>query len=155
MNDDDDGGVQVVAILLAAIIFGCVLGVIAYGVSTTMGSQPPQMVNGEISPVDEPLATIYFESGSADLPDEAGGAIQTLKEKALEHPGKRILISGFHDPVGDPMKNAELAKARADAVREALIEAGIAEDRIYLRKPEEIPGTEDMQEARRVDIHLQ
>jgi hypothetical protein len=155
MNDDDDSGIQVVAILLAVIIFGCVLGVTAYGALSAMGSQPPRMVNGEILPAGEPLAAIYFESGSADMPDEAGGAIQTLKEKATDHPEKLILISGYHDPSGDPVKNAELAKARANAVREALIEAGIAEDRVHLLKPEEIPGTEDMQEARRVDIRLQ
>ncbi|MEN3111514.1 OmpA family protein [Uliginosibacterium paludis] len=155
MQDDDDIGLKVVAILLAAIIFACVLGVVMLGVVSSGKSPAPVMVNGEIVPQGEPLATIYFESGKSELPDEAGGAIQTIKEKAQTNPKKLILISGFHDPSGDPEKNALLAKARADAVREALIEAGLPEDRVHLRKPEVVPGTEDMQEARRVDIRLQ
>ncbi len=156
MQDDDDTGLKVVAIVLAAIIFACVLGVVTLGVmSSGHKAGEPLMVNGEIVPQGEPLAVIYFESGKSELPDEAGGAIQTVKEKASANPKKLILISGFHDPSGDPERNVALAKARADAVREALIEAGLPEARVHLRKPEEIPGTEDMQEARRVDIRLQ
>lgn len=153
---DDDNSLQVAAAVLAAIILACVLGVVAYGVSLTMGKPAaPVMVDGEIVPVGEPIAQIYFESGSADLPDEAGGAIQTVKEKALANPRKIVLISGFHDPSGDPEKNAALARARAEAVRAAIVESAVPEEQVYLRKPAVIPGNDDLQEARRVDIRLQ
>ena len=40
--------------------------------------------------------------------------------------GKRAVVSGYHDASGDPEKNAELARQRAVAVRDALKAAGIA-----------------------------
>lgn len=156
MHNDDDNGLQVVAVLLSAIILACVLGVTAYGVVMSRQDRKPQLAaDGQILPQGEPIASIYFEAGKSEVPDEGGGAIQTVMEKALANPARIILISGYHDPSGDPAKNAELAQGRAEAVRDALVEAGVPADRVVLRKPEEIPGTEDPQEARRVDIRLQ
>ncbi|MDQ7990056.1 MAG: OmpA family protein [Candidatus Dactylopiibacterium sp.] len=155
MQDDDDIELKVVAVLMSALILACVLGVVSYGVIALNTRSQPVFVDGQMVPVGDALAAIYFETGSAKVPGEAGGAIQTVKEDAAEAPRKTVLISGFHDPSGDPGRNIELARARAEAVRDALIRAGVPEDRIVLRKPEVIPGTEDLQEARRVDIRLQ
>jgi len=64
------------------------------------------------------------------------------------------VISGFHDATGDPAMNAELAKQRAFAARDALKAAGVAEDKIELKKPEQInAGT--AAEARRVEVKLE
>jgi K(+)-stimulated pyrophosphate-energized sodium pump len=87
-------------------------------------------------------AKFLFDSGKADLPANAA------------KPGAgKLVISGFHDATGDPVKNAELAKARAFAVRDALKAAGVAEDRIELKKPEQVnAGSAD--DARRVEVRL-
>ena len=69
--------------------------------------------------------------------------------------GKRAVVSGFTDATGDPAKNDELAKQRALAVSAALKAAGIAEDKIELKKPEAVTGTGDDAEARRVEVALQ
>jgi K(+)-stimulated pyrophosphate-energized sodium pump len=62
-------------------------------------------------------------------------------------------VSGYHDSTGDPAKNAELAKQRAFVVRDVLKAAGVAEDRIELKKPEMMnAGAGD--DARRVDVTL-
>ncbi len=55
--------------------------------------------------------------------------------------GKKAVVSGFTDATGDPAKNAELAKQRAFAVRDALKAAGVAEDKIELKKPEQLTGS--------------
>ena len=65
------------------------------------------------------------------------------------------MVSGFTDASGDPAKNAVLAKDRAMAVRDALKAAGIAEDKIELKKPETTTGTGDASSARRVEVALQ
>ena len=52
-------------------------------------------------------------------------------------------------------KNAELAKQRAFAVRDALKAAGVAEDKIELKKPEQLTGSGDAAQARRVEVALQ
>ena len=60
------------------------------------------------------------------------------------------------EPCGDPVKNAELAKQRALAVRDALKAAGIAEDKIELQKPTDITaGSTSAAEGRRVEVSLQ
>ena len=51
------------------------------------------------------------------------------------------------------MRNLELAKERAKAVRAALVAAGIAQDRINMKPPAEITGGGDNKEARRVEIN--
>jgi outer membrane protein OmpA-like peptidoglycan-associated protein len=100
------------------------------------------------------LATTYFESGSAALqPDAEPAMAETVKALAAD-PGKRVLLSGYHDASGDPVQNAELAKQRAKAVRAALLAAGIPLNQVLLRKPESTTGTGTEREARRVEIRL-
>ena len=53
---------------------------------------------------------------------------------------------------GNASTNADLAKRRAQAVRDAMKAAGIAEDHIILKKPETITGGANAKEARRVEI---
>ena len=65
------------------------------------------------------------------------------------------MISGFHDVTGDPVRNEELAKQRALAVRDALAALGIGEDKIDLRKPAVTTASGSNAEARRVEVHLE
>ena len=79
-------------------------------------------------------------------------SLAKLADAAKAGTGK-IVISGFHDASGDPAKNAELAKQRALAVRDALKAAGVAEDRFEMKKPEQINAGTDA-DARRVEAKL-
>lgn len=145
-----------VGILIGGLVLACVLAVTGFGVYTALRQEPAAQTRPDpLQPRGEPLARIYFNTGSDDLPEEAGGAIQTVKEKFSAAPQTNILISGFHDPSGDPVKNSELALKRAMAAQQALIEAGVPATHIVLRKPEQLGDTTDLQESRRVDIHLQ
>ena len=100
------------------------------------------------------LATVYFESGSAALLPDADPALADTVKALAADPGKRVLLSGYHDSTGDPAMNAELAKQRAKAVRAALLVAGIPLNQVLLRKPESTTGTGTEREARRVEIRL-
>jgi outer membrane protein OmpA-like peptidoglycan-associated protein len=53
------------------------------------------------------------------------------------------------------VKNEELAKLRAFAVRDALKTLGVAEDKVELKKPEAMTGTGSNAEARRVEVSIQ
>ena len=97
-------------------------------------------------------ASVYFETGKNALPADAASAIQAAADYAKAHPDAKLTLSGFTDATGSAAKNAELAKTRAQAVRDALKAAGVAEDRIILKKPETITGGADAREARRVEI---
>ncbi len=97
---------------------------------------------------------IYFEVGRQELPADASGQLTAVVEAARSHPDKAIDISGYTDATGDAVKNEELAKERAKAVREALKAAGIPEARINMKKPEAITGSGMEAEARRVEVSL-
>ena len=98
-------------------------------------------------------ARIYFAAGKKDMPTEAKESLDValafLKGKA----DAKIDITGYTDKTGDQASNLELAKERAKAVRDALIAAGIAQDRINMKPPTEITGGGDNKEARRVELN--
>lgn len=101
--------------------------------------------------VDNGVVKFYFASGKSDL---APGALDALGDAVTAaKAGKKLVISGFHDTTGNPAQNAELAKQRAFAVRDALKGAGVDEASLELKKPEEAAaGVGSDAEARRVEV---
>ncbi|WP_346778337.1 OmpA family protein [Paraburkholderia sp. Tr-20389] len=68
-----------------------------------------------------------FDSGKAQLKDGSTRVMVNALELIKAHSDKRILVAGYTDNVGDPASNLKLSTARAEAVRDWLIEAsGIA-----------------------------
>lgn len=101
------------------------------------------------------VVRFYFATGKSAVAD---GAQEALAEAvAAAKAGKTLVISGYHDSTGSPELNAELAKKRALAVRDILLEQGVAEAAIELKKPEAMPSTNHGSdpEARRVDVVIQ
>jgi K(+)-stimulated pyrophosphate-energized sodium pump len=98
---------------------------------------------------------VHFESG-ADAVSAAGKRILDGYAQALKaNPEAKVELSGFADPSGDPARNLELAKHRAETVRSELMAAGVAGERIALVKPTDvIVGQGTDADARRVDIVL-
>ena len=103
--------------------------------------------------VEQGVVKFYFASGKADLAPGAGQALADVVKGAQS--GRKVVVSGYHDASGNPAQNAELAKRRALAVRQALLAAGTAESRIELKKPEPVAASGSDAEARRVEISLQ
>lgn len=102
--------------------------------------------------VEDGVVKFYFATAKADLVPGAEEVLADVVKGVAE--GKKAVISGFHDATGDAARNAELAKQRAFAVRDALKALGVPEDRIELKKPEETTATGSNAEARRVEVAL-
>ena len=102
------------------------------------------------------LVKVYFVTGSADIAPDEKAKLDVIVAKANADSGKKLVVSGYHDATGDLATNDALAKQRAEAVRDQLKLAGIAEERIVLEKPMVAQGnvTGDNPEARRVDVEL-
>jgi outer membrane protein OmpA-like peptidoglycan-associated protein len=64
-----------------------------------------------------------FDSGKAQLKDGSTRVMVNALEMIKAHTDKRILVAGHTDNVGDPDSNLKLSTARAEAVRNWLIEA--------------------------------
>jgi len=154
-NDEDESTAVIVGVL-AGIVLAIVA--VAYGANAGKNVQAaakPIVEHGEIAPVGEALAKVYFNVGAAVLKDaDKDIAARTLE--ALRANDKAIvLLSGFHDSSGDPAQNAQLAKHRAQTVRDALVAGGVAAERIKFRKPESTVGAGRPEEGRRVEIRVQ
>ena len=104
--------------------------------------------------VTKATLSVGFDVGSAALLPEAAALLKPFVATANERADTKVVISGFHDASGDPAKNADLAKQRALAVRDALKAAGIADARLVLERPQELVGSADPAQARRVDVAL-
>lgn len=108
-----------------------------------------------LAAVGDALAKVYFGSGKATLNAKDQGVVAQTVDALKAKPGTIVLLSGFHDASGDPALNAELAKQRALAVRDALVAGGVAAEQVKMRKPESTVGTGSAAEGRRVEIRVQ
>lgn len=102
--------------------------------------------------IENGVVKFYFASGKADLASGAEAALGGVIAGAKA--GRQLAISGFHDATGNAAQNAELAKQRAFAVRDALKAAGVNEAAMELKKPEQVTATGSDAEARRVEVTL-
>lgn len=98
------------------------------------------------------VVNFYFATGSADLAPGAAEALATVIQ-GIES-GRKAVISGYHDTTGDPTINEELAKLRAQTVRDVLLGLGVAADKVDLQKPAISAGSGNDAEARRVEVKL-
>ncbi len=64
-----------------------------------------------------------FDSGRSQLKDGSTRVMVAALEMIKAHPDKRILVAGYTDNVGAPDSNLKLSTARAEAVRDWLIDA--------------------------------
>lgn len=175
MSSSDDDSQQRFALgflfALIALIVSAVVGTVV--VKQVGGAGKPAAASAAATPVADPAAAapasataadeasvrvengvvkFYFASARADLAAGANEALADVVKGVAE--GKKAVVSGFHDATGDAALNAELAKQRAFAVRDALKALGVAEDKIELKKPEETTAAGTNAEARRVEVAL-
>ncbi|MGA9334759.1 MAG: OmpA family protein [Rudaea sp.] len=76
------------------------------------------------------LDDIAFAPGQSSLRPAAKASLDKLVQFVQSHPSKPVRIEGFTDSSGSAQANRVLSQRRADAVRHALIAAGVASSRI-------------------------
>ena len=166
--EDDSDNTLIGWILGIAVALSVTIALMAGVVGLNAGSEAPAAAAPALAapapaaapvaaaPASTPLvAKVYFDSGVTALPADGAAALQPVVDALKANAAARIAISGYHDKTGNPEQNAELAKQRAFAVRDALVAAGIADTRIALRKPEEAQGDGNDREARRVEATVE
>jgi outer membrane protein OmpA-like peptidoglycan-associated protein len=168
-NQQDDNQTVVWAILIPVIVLviGLAVGV---GVSKTLkkpspavpavvdtASAPPALAlsaDESAVRVENGIVKFYFAPGKADLAVGAKEALADVVQAAAQ--GKTLVLSGFHDSTGSAELNAELAKQRALSVKAALLELGVSDAKMSLKKPESIEQTAGADaQARRVEVSIE
>jgi K(+)-stimulated pyrophosphate-energized sodium pump len=112
----------------------------------------PMAADGASVTIEGGVVKFFFATGKAELAAGAAAALADVVAGVAQ--GKKTVLSGYTDATGDPAMNAELAKQRAVAVRDAIKALGVAEDKIELKKPEQLTGSGDANQARRVEVSL-
>lgn len=98
------------------------------------------------------VVNFYFATGSADLAPGAAEALAAVI-KGVES-GRKAVVSGYHDTTGDPAINDQLAKKRAEMIRDVLVGLGVPAAKVDLQKPAVTAGSGNDTEARRVEVKL-
>ena len=102
--------------------------------------------------VADGVVNFYFATGSADLAPGAAEALAAVI-KGVES-GRKAVVSGFHDTTGDAAINEQLAKKRAEMVRDVLVGLGVPAGKVDLQRPAVTAGSGNNAEARRVEVKL-
>ena len=104
-------------------------------------------------------STVHFAVNSAEIPSAEIAALVDLAQE-IRRVGADIIIIGHADPTGRAAKNDALSQARADAVRNRLLQAGVEAARVMAlgeggRMPVADNATPDGRAAnRRVEFEL-
>ena len=166
-SDDDSQTRFALGFLFAliALVVSTVVGTVVYkrGIAHAPKAQvaaaapaatnvPVVVQEGASVVVVDGMVKFYFASGKADLAEGANAALADVVKGVQA--GKRAVVSGFHDATGGADVNAELSKQRAKAVQAALIALGVTEDKVELKKPEQMQADGSNAEARRVEVTL-
>ncbi|WP_052732209.1 OmpA family protein [Hymenobacter terrenus] len=83
-----------------------------------------------VTPKPVVLPTVLFRVGTAELLPESSPALDQLAAELKARPALKLRVSGHADRVGEPEKNQVLSEQRAEAVKDYLVKAGIAAERI-------------------------
>lgn len=126
-----------------------------FGTKISVDNQLTVKVAEQVVIAPPPMVKIYFDTAKTELPGDAAQTLQPMVDWMQANSNAKIILSGYHDITGNKMSNETLAKNRAETVKTALKKAGIAEERIEMRKPEVVDGGGDLAEARRVEVLIE
>lgn len=90
----------------------------------------PEVTEEVIKRLNEYARTILFNSGKATFKDETLPVLENMNRIFKEYPHARFSIEGHTDSDGSNSLNQTLSENRAAAVKNFLIENGIASDRL-------------------------
>lgn len=123
--------------LLGLLVFGVVVKsksaedqkVIVINVDRTGGAFTDQLAPTKLPGLD----SVRFTPGSARITDDGLAAVSRARDALREHATASLLLLAHTDTVASPKVNTSLARRRADAVRQVLVEAGgIAASRLFV-----------------------
>lgn len=127
-------------LLAVGFVCGCSASVQLNADSTTPSSAAspstgPQAVGVEPAPLPEVVVqNVEFDSARAQIRDGSRRLLDELAAKLLADASiDRVDIDGHTDGRGTPDRNLQLSIYRANAVRQHLIERGVAADRLVAR----------------------
>ena len=82
------------------------------------------------TPAPVVLPTVLFKVGTPELLPSSSQALNQLAAELRARPELKLRVAGHADKVGEPDKNQVLSEQRAGAVKDFLVKAGVAGERL-------------------------
>jgi outer membrane protein OmpA-like peptidoglycan-associated protein len=136
----------------------------AKAATAAMRAQLLQQLNTILQTTDSPrglvvnMADVLFDFGKYNLKPDAQIKLAKLSGVIQSHPGLHLAIEGHTDSIGSDEANMKLSQQRADAVRDFIVQQGLAPDTVTavgLGRAEPVADNntdEGRQKNRRVEI---
>jgi len=136
----------------------------AKAATAALRAQLLQQLNSVLRTTDSPrglvvnMADVLFDFGKYNLKTDAQIKLAKLAGIIQAHPGLHLAIEGHTDNIGSDEANMKLSEQRADAVRDFLVQQGLAQEAVSaigLGKAEPVADNstnEGRQKNRRVEI---
>ncbi len=87
---------------------------------------PPIAKTGTAMPEQAPVSyQVFFPLGSTMLGDQDRNTLAAAAGVYKTKPNAKVTVTGFTDTVGSPELNMRLSQARADAVKNVLVQNGV------------------------------
>ncbi len=99
-----------------------------------------------------PLATLYFRSGSARVDPDQRRALEKSVGWLEDHPDRLLVVEGHADARGSADANMRLSQLRTDAVRDELVRLGANPFRVVRSAFGEQEATANRGASRRVIV---
>jgi peptidoglycan-associated lipoprotein len=103
---------------------------VAPSIPSDAGAQGANGDMGSEEVFHQNVADIFFDYDSSSLRPDAESAATKAASYLVSHPDIRIVIGGYCDDRGSAEYNLALGESRANAAKTALVDAGVASNRI-------------------------
>jgi OOP family OmpA-OmpF porin len=87
---------------------------------------PPIAGTGTAMPEQAPVSyQVFFPLGSTQLGEQDRNTLNAAAQVYKTKQNARVTVTGYADTVGSPALNMQLSQARADAVKNVLVQNGV------------------------------
>ena len=90
----------------------------------------PEIKKEDVRKIELAAQGIYFDTNKATIQSKSFTNLNTLVDLLKQYPEANVIIEGHTDNVGSAEANKKLSQERAEAVRQYLIDKGIAPERL-------------------------
>jgi outer membrane protein OmpA-like peptidoglycan-associated protein len=144
-----DGASRLAELVRRRLPNGVYINVPAQGIESQLIGvlEGPATVSGTSWLVSDRLS---FDSGSSMLPPNSSAELNNIAAVLKAYPSASLRIAGYTDSTGAEEDNIDLARARAESVKAALVSRGISPDRLVTEGfGEQIPAADNASESGR------